>query len=303
MQEFLSFVLNILSNGIPLSVAIMISGAFFVWLSTHNTKFLGEKSRRFLYFSGFVIFFIGLIFSIIILIFQIYKDESEQITNLVNFLSDLYLIRNPLFWGYVIFIFLSFIVFSEIRKKIILNGYSIVFKETVYKSNEKQNALIQVENVGRGKALCEARLAKVSMKKSLSGKEEDLFVKYINPNAFPLFWNKSGNNVYLENGSPAKIINLVSGEFYVSSGKSSFNFSNDKGIVPSENLNAGFYRVTIDLFAILNGKRYKIASVEKELRIGESKLYWLGNENPKTKDVKIKTQKNKVIKKLQNLKE
>ena len=175
----------------------------------------------------------------------------------------------------------TILLFRWLRNKLTEWGYKIKTTPVIRFRTVDDNyrmANILVENIGKGKITCAAKLAKVKIKFPDEKEAQDVDVNILNPYGRFLKWerrNSGSDYAILSEGIPNTIELMISyREHYTYGNKMIFWFSDDSSTQP---IPFGDYTITID-FLRWNGTRYlKLSTFEETIQIGDE-IEWLEKE-------------------------
>jgi len=191
---------------------------------------------------------------------------------------------------------------KHLRKAQIEKGYKIQTTPVIKVPDDVggyRRANILVENIGKGKITCAAKLTKITMKELNGSKRIEIDVNVINPYGRFLKWESSysaTSNDYavLNEGIPVSIELLGSHrESYIFSDSMKFLFADGSSTPP---IPFGDYMITVE-FLRWTGTRYiKLHTFEETLKSSHDLIWMNSGNNGKTKEaIKGKHRKKEVF--------
>jgi len=252
-------------------VLISSSGKFFSWGA------IDEQAKRLLWYLGWIVFSVGAIPASILVVSTTWDNISpSRQTYLINLWNSIqYLFSWFLLFFGVAGLFAVWI--TRLRKQQIEKGLELkiipVGKRGKY-PDYYHKAYIQVENIGKGKITCAARLVKVTRINLNDIEHQDIDVNWLNPDGLYLGWGERGAWFEKINESgPPIIVHLVSGYFRRSaSDKVVFLFA---GYQESPSINYGQYIIQVQFLRWKDGRYLKFASFEETLKVSSSGFEWM----------------------------
>lgn len=253
-----------------------------------------DKTKSTLRRWGFILTFFGGLLTVIVSILQIWSSYSSPIIFFIDSIwaAVIPYIISPRFLIAVGLVGLSIIGLRHLTIKQIEKGYKLKTTPVITPIKEVggyRMANILVENIGRGKFTCAAKLTKV-MLKDLNGKTfEEIDVSDLNPYGRSLKWEKrypGSDYAILSEGIPNTIELLISHrETYTYGPTMIFCFADDDSTPP---IPFGYYKIAID-FIRWNGKRHeKLSTFEETLKVDYGVVEWINRGNEKPKEAKPK---------------
>lgn len=199
--------LDILNFSIP--VALMFFGSIFTLVGTGadvlKIKVISKVWRYVCLILGIPTFLVGVI-SATLFMYKIVFDVTIIEPNFTVLLAKLYASRIIL-GGILLLVFVISTTITIIRE----HGYKLSTSAVLNSEYGSQDANILVENIGKGKIKCVARLVRVTFSeqdKSKKRKAEDIKVDALNPDGRFLLWKGNYSCVILSENIP-QVINLV----------------------------------------------------------------------------------------------
>lgn len=257
MEKFL----DILNLSIP--VALMFFGSLFTLLGVGadiwKIKVVSIGWKRVFLVIGIPTFLIGVL-SAALFMYKIIFDAILAQPNFAFLWTRIYATRIAL-GGILLLLIAIYITRNVIREK----GYELSVSAVVHDEHGTPDANILVENIGKGKIKCVARVVKVSF---YDGKDHnEIKVDDINPNGRFLQWGSKNEYAVLTEKIP-QVVNLITVD---KNDGAKILFSRGAGYRPySSPLTTGKYRLEINFFRINGAKQVYMCNFVRTLEI-ESK--------------------------------
>ncbi len=270
-----STLIDIALKSIP-QVAVMISGILAIWLSRGTWAKADEKRQRTLFSTGMVAFLLGLVLTILVAIFQMWRDYAEYISPILATIWTATL--SIISWTTALLLVLIItcaILFRWWKELQTEKGYKIQADGVVRTARDYPEANILVEKIGKGSFYCLARLVSVKIKSDGNDSWQSIDVKEINPDGDFLVWNGNQAQPKLVENVP-QTIELID----VNHNRTCFNFYGSQySYHESPPLKNGTYKIEIDILRVKNSKQIKVLSFIKELiiasRYRDTTLTWI----------------------------